>query len=265
MYHHHTINKSRHYPKNYLYLHRHFGEIRQDLMSLLMNQQIAVNSWNNPVNALQSLGLIEFGHPTPPLFAELPPKTTQPDQQKVLSETSEWDKYINWDPEEPSTSSSKEIPQISTESNDTRESVDFRIENQTNIYQTISQNSPENPQSVYQTIPNNSSENQLNSYQTIPADPYKFIKKSPQSELKCQYRLNKIYKLTSSFTRKAYLQIFHVSNSRASDDFEYALKSGVLTKSRVNREIVYSFIKRDPSWVPFSVEQFIRKHNSSQQ
>lgn len=235
MYHHHTINRSRRYLQNCLYIQKHFGGIKKNLMPRLTHQQIAASSWNNPAEALQSLGLIESGHPTSPLFAKLPPKTTQSNQQRVLSETLEWEKYINWDPEEPATSSAKETLQNSTENSYTGESVDFQTENQTNIYQTTSQN------------------------------PYKFMSKSQQSELECQHRLNEIYKLTNSFTKKDYLRIFPISSSKADSDFEYAWILGVLTKSRVHREIVYSFVKKDPSWVPFPLERFIRDHNPPQQ
>lgn len=250
MYHHHTIKKSKDYLQNYLYIQKHFGGIRQNPISRLTPQQIATNSWNNPVEALQSIRLIESNHSAPHVFAKPLPKTTQPNQQEVLPETSEWEKYINWDPEEPSTSSTKEGLQNFTENSYISESVDFQTKNHANIYQTI---------------PSYSSENQVNVDQTTSQNPYKSMSKSQQSELECQHRLNKIYVLTNSFTKKDYLRIFPISNSKANRDFEYAFKAGVLTKSHDRREIVYSFVKRDPSWIPFPLTQFIQDHNPPQQ
>lgn len=223
-------NESEYYPKNHLCVTKNLDKIEQN------PEFFSLNSWNNPLEALKSMGLIESNSSQKSLSPSLSPQKTESNEQEVPSETPEWEKYIDWNQEELPESASTETPPIETLSNEENKCVgefrDVQIENLPKIDSTITKTK------------------------------YKFIKKNTRPELNCRRRLNEIYKLTTSFFRKDYLKFFLISDARAASDFVYGFNAGVLTKYRARREVVYSFVKKDPSWIPFPLEEPFRKRKS---
>ena len=223
-------NESEYYSKNRLYAAENLEKIERN------PKFFSLNSWNNPLEALKSMGLIESNSSQKSLSIPLSPKKLESNEQKIPSETPEWDKYIDWNQEELPESASTETPQTEN------------LINKENKY--------------ISTFRNVQIENLPKIDSNVTKTRYKFIKKNNRPEVNCRRRLNEIYKLTTSFFRKDYLKFFLISEARAASDFVYGFNAGVLTKYRSRREVVYSFVKNDPSWIPFPLEESLSKRKS---
>ncbi len=111
---------SERYQKNFYLVKKN---VHRHQRKHLLKQRTVSNNWTNPIEALESLGVLDTNSPTKPMFPRLSKEENEQPYQKNLQTYPEWNEYINWDPEEPSTFRPKEISQPIAERNPADKSV----------------------------------------------------------------------------------------------------------------------------------------------
>ena len=91
---------SERYQKNFYLVKKN---VHRHQRKHLLKQRTVSNNWTNPIEALESLGVLDTNSPTKPMFPRLSKEENEQPYQKNLQTYPEWNEYINWDPEEPST------------------------------------------------------------------------------------------------------------------------------------------------------------------
>ncbi|MBO6055454.1 MAG: hypothetical protein J6P84_00525 [Alphaproteobacteria bacterium] len=227
-------NGSEHYRKNFYLIKKN---VRRHQRWHLPKQRTVNNNWINSVETLESLGALNTNSPTEPMFPRLSKEENEQPYQKNLQTYPEWDEYINWDPEEPSTSCPKEISQPVSERNPADKSVQ----------EIISKDIPPTVNDFFCGLSNNQTALPQRRRRSSIQSRVNFCQSRNQSgEEKSRFRLKKVQKQVVSFTRKSYMEITCVSSTTSSRDFEYGLDHGILSVFRVHNENVYTFISKIP-------------------
>lgn len=192
-------------------------DVRKYQKRHLSNQRTVNNNWTNPVEALKSLGVLKKSSPVIPMFSQLARKVEKQSYRRILPAYPEWDEYINWDPKEPSASSSKATEKLESG----RSSVD-KIEESVVLKSNLS---TENKFLSTEII----SRSQLHqAYVQSCVSFYESFVNDQSAEARCRARLRMVCEQSALFTRRNYMGITGVSNTTASRDFDYGLSRGIL-------------------------------------
>ena len=201
------------------------GNNRTEVVS---NQNTISKSWNNLVEALKIMGLLGDSTPPEPKFTQRPKKE---ENKLILPKNPEWDKYINWDPEETVSSCPKttSLPSVMPDKS-------------SNSSQKIRwHNNFKKKRAYYKCAA--SPYSYFYSYPFPPLEKVCFHKRFSKTpyKVKCIERLNRMNKSKKTFTKYLYIHECSISNGTANQDLTFGITHGIIQKNSQNAE-EYTFV-----------------------
>ena len=226
-------NRSGHHQRNTYIIKK---DIRRHNKKPIQKQR-ALNNWTNPVEALISLGMLKTNSPKKPMFSQLSKERNEQHYRRILPAHPEWDKYINWDPEEPTTSGSEATAQVVSKT----DSADQPAEKIVQKYNLSAANKFLHKFHNTEVIP--LSQLHRACVQSC-VNFYKPLADGQSAEERSLARLKKVHEQLTPFTRKTYMEITKASSTTASRDFEYGLERGILKEFGViHGRKIYKFVR----------------------